>query len=220
MNRLGTLLGAFVVVVLLVVAGALVLRQAETSKADLPVYGEVPQFTFTNQDGEPFGREDLIGKVSIVDFIFTRCQTACPIMAREMGELYKAFSGTDELQFVSVSVDPAHDTLAVLQAYAKANGVTDERWQFLHAPIDSVVWLSEQGFMLAADKLPMGHSTKFALVDRSGRIRGYFNALEEKPMAVIRDQIVTLLEEPWSPEEAAPESAARRGQPQEQLAGR
>lgn len=201
------LIAGLVAGVVLAVFAVIILRQAEESKSELPIYGEVPEFTFVNQDGEPFGSADLIGKVSVVDFIFTRCKSACPIMAREMGELYTAFEDTDDLQFVSISVDPDHDTLAVLKAYAMANNVSDARWQFLHAPVDQVVELSEGGFMLAADKLPMGHSTKFALVDRNGRIRGYYNALEDKPMAVIRDQIVTLLKEPWTPEDAPSETA-------------
>jgi len=189
------------------VFSTLVLRQAKTSKAKLPVYGEVPEFTFTNQDGMPFGRAQMLGKVTIVDFFFTRCQSACPIMAREMGELYRAFEDSDDLQFVSISVDPGYDTLAVLKAYAAANGVHDARWQFLYASVPNVVDLSVNGFMLAADRLPMGHSTKFALVDREGRIRGYFNALDAKPMAIIRQQIKQLLEEPWSAPEAPAESA-------------
>lgn len=205
MNAKRGLIAGMVAAVVLAVFAVIILRQADQSKSELPVYGEVPEFTFVNQDGEAFGSADLIGKVSVVDFIFTRCKSACPIMAREMGQLYNNFKETDDLQFVSISVDPDHDTLAVLKSYALANGVTDARWQFLHAPVEEVVQLSEGGFMLAADKLPMGHSTKFALVDRSGRIRGYFNALEDKPMAVIQDQIVTLLREPWTPDEAVAE---------------
>jgi len=206
MKRTGFITAALIIVLILAVFAVLVLRLAEKSKAELPVYGEVPQFTFVNQDGEPFGSADMIGKVTVVDFIFTRCKSACPIMAREMSALYRVFETTDDLQFVSITVDPGHDTLAVLRDYARANGVTDDRWQFLHTDIESVVELSEKGFMLAADQLPMGHSTKFALVDRSGKIRGYFNAMDDKPMAVIRQQIVQLLKEPWEAPEAPPES--------------
>ena len=96
----------------------------------------------------------------------------------------------------------------MLKAYAESHGVNDDRWQFLHTSVENVVDLSENGFMLAADRLPMGHSTKFALVDREGRIRGYYNALDEKPMAVIRGQINQLLQEPWN----APEMPAKSAQ--------
>lgn len=207
MKKTGMLVTGGVLVVILAVFATLVLRQAESSKNQLPVLGVMPEFSFVNQDGEPFGSAQMMGKVSVVDFMFTRCQSACPIMAKEMGRLYKAFDGTDDLQFVSISVDPGHDTFAVLKAYAAANGVNDARWQFLHTTVDRVVNLSENGFMLAADQLPMGHSTKFVLVDRQGRIRGYYNALENKPMIAIREQIKTLLEEPWQRPDA-PEGSA------------
>jgi cytochrome oxidase Cu insertion factor (SCO1/SenC/PrrC family) len=218
MKKTGVLIAAAFLVVVLAVFATLILRRAELSKAELPVYGEVPEFTFTNQDGEPFGRAQMLGKVTVVDFIFTRCQSACPIMAREMSALYRAFEGTSDLQFVSISVDPGYDTLAVLKAYAAANGVTDARWQFLHTSVENVVDLSENGFMLAADRLPMGHSTKFALVDREGRIRGYYNALDDKPMAVIREQIKQLLKEPWNAPEVPAESAHSSSDGQQPLA--
>ena len=194
-TRFGVLTAGLLVAVVLAVFAVVVLRQADRSRADIPVIQAVPAFEFINQQGEAFGSTDLLGKISVVDFIFTRCENACPIMAREMGELYRAFEGTDDVQFVSISVDPAHDTLEVLQAYASANGVNDDRWTFLHAPIDSVVWLSEEGFLLPAENLPMGHSPRFALVDRSGMIRGYFNALEGKPMIALKEQIKQLLKQ-------------------------
>lgn len=194
-KRFGMLTAGLVLAVVLAVFATVVLRQADRSRADIPVIQPVPEFDFINQDGQAFGSANLMGKISVVDFIFTRCENACPIMAKEMGELYRAFEGSDEVQFVSISVDPAHDTLEVLQAYASANGVNDNRWTFLHAPIDKVVWLSEEGFLLPAENLPMGHSPRFALVDRQGQIRGYFNALEGKPMIALKQQIKQLLKE-------------------------
>ncbi|MCB2198691.1 SCO family protein [bacterium] len=194
-KRFGMLAAGLLVAAVLAVFATVVLRQADRSRADIPVIQPVPDFEFINQQGMAFGSADLIGKISVVDFIFTRCENACPIMAREMGELYRAFESTDDVQFVSISVDPSHDTLEVLQAYASANGVDDDRWTFLHAPIEKVVWLSEEGFLLPAENLPMGHSPRFALVDRQGQIRGYFNALEGKPMIALKQQIKQLLKE-------------------------
>ncbi len=192
LKRYNVLLGVALFFFVLGIAALLLLQQAERAKDEIPVYGEVPEFTFVNQDGEPFGLADMTGRVNVVDFIFTNCKSACPIMRREMSQLYEAFE-TERVQFVSISVDPARDTEAVLRAYREGSGVTDDRWQFLHAPVDSVIWLSEEGFMLPADNLPMGHSSRFALVDSQGRIRGYYNALEEKPMIAIKEQITRLL---------------------------
>lgn len=194
-KRTGLFTAGIVAALLLAVFAIVILNQAEKSRADIPVIAQMPDFEFVNQDGQPWGSAQMRGKISVLDFVFTRCKTACPVMSTEMSKLYKAFDGSNDVQFVSVTVDPEYDSLAVLKGYAVAHGVTDDRWQFLHAPLDSVVKLSEEGFMLPADNLPMGHSPRFVLIDREGRIRGYFNALEGKPMIALREQMTQLLKE-------------------------
>ena len=101
-------------------------------------------------------------------------QAACPLMAEQMIPLYQLYKHSEQVQFVSISVDPERDSLPRLREYARGLGVTDNRWVFLRAPIDSVIWLAEDGFMVSGD-FPGGHSTKFILVDQQGRIRGYFD---------------------------------------------
>jgi protein SCO1/2 len=172
-----------------------VLRQADRSRADIPVYGTVPPFEFVDQDSVAFGSEQMKGEVNLVDFIFTNCKTACPIMAREGRKFYEAFREAEDFRIVSISVDPARDTLAALRAYRDEQGVTDDRWVFLRAPVDSVIKLSEEGFFLPAEGLPMGHATRYVLVDRQNRIRGYYNALEGKPMMKLMEDLKQVLRE-------------------------
>ncbi len=74
-------------VVLLMVA-FMVIRQADEGRADLPELYEVPDFTFTERSGEPFGLADMKGKINVVDFIFTRCPGPCPVMSSKMADLY------------------------------------------------------------------------------------------------------------------------------------
>jgi protein SCO1/2 len=105
-----------------------------------------------------------------------------------MAELYKTYAESDKVQFVSISVDPQNDSLAVLQDYAKKFGVTDSRWSFLHAPLDSVKQLSEKGFLLSGE-LPGMHSTKFVLIDDQARVRGYFNYEDGMSIKVLKTQI-------------------------------
>lgn len=183
--------------VIVVLAGGayFVIKQAETSVSDLPVLGQLPDFEFTAQSGEMFGRKEMRGKVNIVDFIFTRCKGPCPIMSGFMSELYQLYRGTDAVQFVSITVDPSYDSLRVLQAYAESNGVNDERWVFLWAPMDSVVNLSEQGFMLAADDLPGSHTTKWVLVDKDADIRGYYSGTDEASIEVLKTHVARLVKE-------------------------
>jgi protein SCO1/2 len=176
---------------ILVVVGVFVLDQAQKSSVNLPVLGQIPSFQFTDNYGRPFGDRQMQGKVCVVDFIFTRCVGVCPVMAESMSELYRAFRGVNDVQFVSISVDPAFDTPEVLDQYGRRQGVTDDRWVFLNGPIEEVVRVCESGFLLPAEDLPMGHSAKFVLVDRRGRIRGYFDSDED--MAPLKAKIAALL---------------------------
>src|SRR5262249_39324854 len=67
-------------------------------------YGEVPDFTLTDQDGKSLTRADLAGKVWIADFIFTNCAGTCPMITSTMHRLQGALPA--EVHFVSFSVDP------------------------------------------------------------------------------------------------------------------
>ncbi len=109
------------------------------SENNLPYFSSLPEFEFITQDSLPFGLEDFKEKITVVDFMFTRCKGPCPIMANLMGELYHHFDNIDNVQLVSISVDPEYDTLLALQNYAKVQGVDDNRWTFLSAQMDDVV---------------------------------------------------------------------------------
>ena len=172
-----------------------VIFQANQSRIEaIDIYGEVPAFEFTAHSGEPFGTDNMKGSLSVVDFIFTSCQSACPIMSATMQELYQAYYGSGAVQFVSFSVDPDVDTLSVLQDYALKWGVDDEYWTFVRGPVEDIENLSEQGFYLPAEGLPMGHSTRFVLVDQNTKIRGYYDSFDAASMAELKTRIDFLAE--------------------------
>ena len=184
-----TVLWSMLVVALLAVGALFVIDRAEKSRQSLPVIDPVPAFEFTARNGQPFGMEDLKGKINVVDFVFTNCQGPCPVMSTNMAELYKFYAHSPKVQFVSISVDPARDSLAALQAYAERYGVTDYRWRFIRGPMEQVRQLSEGGFHLAADQLPMGHSTRFVLVDPQAQIRGYYDSNDMRSLDKLREDI-------------------------------
>lgn len=161
----------------------LLLRQAEVRQLrsrSIMSYGSVPEFHLTNQNGQPFGSAQLKGKIWVADFIFTTCPGPCPMISSRMSELQKPLEKTD-VHLVSVSVDPAHDTPAVLQGYAEKLHARPERWDFLTGSQAAIYDLSRNGFKLAIDdgsgeKGTPVHSTRVILVDRHGEIRGYYDA--------------------------------------------
>ena len=181
--------------VILLGAGASWVIQKANSSYDIPILKPVPEFSFMNQDGDPFTEKDLNNKITVLDFIFTSCAGPCPIMTHNMTGLYRSFSQVEEVQFVSITVDPDVDTQDILKQYAKINGVNDDRWQFITSNIEAIKDLKKNGFMLYAEELPRGHAIKFVLIDQNGQIRKYFDGTEDASMAVLMKDITNLVKE-------------------------
>ncbi len=171
----------------LVVAGAAAARLGTASvAAPLPDYGSVPAFALVDQRGRQVTGATFAGRVWVADFIFTRCAGQCPMMSSRMQELAARLPAG--FQRVSISVDPAWDTPAVLSAYAERYGARDGSWLFLTGEPGAVRRLCRDGFHLAVGdegtaEEPITHSTRLALMDRQGRLRGYYDAMEEADMA-------------------------------------
>jgi protein SCO1/2 len=187
------------IVIAMLVLGTLavvVVNQANLSRSRIPVLGELGEFTLMESRGaQPVGPADLKGKICVYDFIFTNCKGPCPVMAVNMGELYRLYKWSEKVQFVSISVDPERDTLGALNEYADLQGVDDDAWIFLRGPIEKVAEICEKQFMLSADDLPGGHTTKFILVDHLGRIRSYHDGLSENSMEILQNNIRQLAKE-------------------------
>jgi len=164
-------------------------------------YGTIPSFQLTNQNGQPFGSAQLIGKIWIADFVFTSCPGPCPLISSRMSELQKPLQKTD-VHLVSFTVDPEKDTPEVLRGYAEKLNAQPARWDFLTGSKSALYDLSKNGFKLAvADGseetgVPV-HSTRFVLVDRRGEIRGYYEATAPDAVTkVLADASHLLREQP------------------------
>lgn len=154
----------------------------------LPVLGDVPDFQLTSQTGQSVDRHSLMGHVWVADFIFTTCPGPCPMMSSRMREVQTATAATPDVQLVSFTVDPAHDTPDALAAYAKHFLARPERWHFLTGPQSTLNHLGLDGFHLNAVDGSLDHSTRFALVDRAARIRRYYSLTDDGfPKALLRD---------------------------------
>ncbi len=184
------LIWAVAAMLLLGLTATLVVNAANRARSRIPVWGELSEFEFIDAyTGKPWGLQQMQGKLSVVDFIFTNCESVCPVMAINMTDLYDLYAHSDKVQFVSISVDPVRDSLAVLRNYADGLGVNDGRWIFLNAPLEQVTELCEKQFMLPAESLPMGHTTKFILVDQFGRIRSYHEGINSESMTGLKNNI-------------------------------
>jgi protein SCO1/2 len=152
---------------------------ASCARKPLPVFGSVPHFELTDQSGQPFDSSTLSGHVWVADFIYTTCPGPCPMMSSKMSRLQASTAGMPDVRLVSFTVDPEHDTPAVLAEYGKHFNAEPARWRFLTGDRARLNALGMDAFHLNHVDGSLIHSTRFALVDRHGRIRGYYASQED-----------------------------------------
>jgi protein SCO1/2 len=162
------------------------------SPDDVPTY--VPEFSLIDKNGEPVTLADLKGHVWVANFFFTSCPTGqCPAMNSRMAKIQRALPERADAKLVSITVDPSNDSPAVLTEYAKTFHARDDRWIFLTGDKEAIIRLSKEGFKLPAGEDPNDHSLRLALVDRDGRIRGYYNSTDDKSVAELQERLNELL---------------------------
>jgi len=184
---------AFLFIFILGSFGFFVIDKATKSRIDnIGIIGQVPSFSLTNFDGSIITENQLDDKISIVSFIFTQCEGACPIMSENMSILQERFASSNDIQFLSITTDPDYDTLDVLNDYSSTYS-NNNNWFFLRGDIIDIIELSEKGFFLSAALLPAGHSTRLVLVDKESNIRKYYEGTIESNIFELQSDIVTLL---------------------------
>ena len=183
---------------------------AKFQKSDLIEIGPVPAFELTDQNDKKISDTDYLGKVYVVEFFFSTCPTICPKMNQSMLQLQEAFYGNPNFGLASITIDPEHDTAAVLKEHSDLLGVKHYNWHFLTGDKEYIYNLANKGFNLYAgenNKAAGGfeHSGLFALVDKEGKIRCrkdaqgnpilYYDGLEASGVEAIKEDIKKLLEE-------------------------
>jgi protein SCO1/2 len=152
------------------------------------VIGEVPAFALLDQDGRTFDKQQLLAenKTWVVGFVFTRCPSTCPAISRAMLNFQEQIDRSklsEHVELITVTVDPEYDTPEVMAAYAEDIGAKLDNWRFLTGSEDEIERFVVDGFKLAVGEArevdpgvyDIAHSTKLALVDRFGQIRGYYS---------------------------------------------
>lgn len=159
----------------------------------------LPDFELMERSGKVVRREDLLGKVWVAGFIFTRCPSTCPLVTGVMARLRTELP--QQVQMVSFSVDPEYDTPEVLTAYAK--DFDAQSWWFVTGDRSALYSLIRDGFKLGVQENPdfgkqpgemILHSTRLAVVDREGNIRGYFDASDQAQVDLLQRRVKELVE--------------------------
>lgn len=158
----------------------------ENSNGDFDtIYHQIPYFEFTNQDGKKVTRDDLLGSVYVADFFFATCPTICPKMTTNMKYVQDNFKDRKDLRFVSITVNPEHDTVEALRDYADMVHADTKNWDFLTGDKEDIYDVALNGFFVSAQKdeiAPGGflHSQYLILIDKNAHIRGIFDGTIHK----------------------------------------
>jgi protein SCO1/2 len=164
------------------------------------IWHHVKNDTFINQLGKKVSFDDLKGKIIVVDFFFTRCPTICPSMAKAMKKLQTSFKQNDTIvQFVSVSVDPLHDSVLQLRNFANKHGVNPDSWWLLTGDKKTIYdfALHEIKANVADVNVDTAfvHTEDFFLLDKERIVRGWYKGLDSLAQArLVRDIPLLMLE--------------------------
>ena len=167
----------------------------------LPVYKSVPDFQLTEKSGSPLTLADLKGKVWLADFFYASCPGPCPMISSRLSSLQEEALKNESVRLVSISTQPETDTPEVLRQYAEKFHAVPGKWFFLTGDKSKIYELANKGFLLTSVEQrdskdnPVIHSTKLALVDKSGNIRGYYDATDKASEPQILADIKKLLRE-------------------------
>jgi protein SCO1/2 len=173
-----------------------------TQKQDT-LYYPIPKFSFVNQDSVIITRENYEGYITLVDFFFTDCPTICPIMSAQMARLQDKFLKENPelpIRFLSFSVKPEADTPQKLKAYSQIIGADLSRWNFLTGQASDIYDLAQNGFLLTAfpsDTAQGGifHTDKVTLLDKTARMRGYYDGTSTASMDQLFNDAIKLSQE-------------------------
>jgi protein SCO1/2 len=177
------------------------LSKTPPSVRPLPVYGQIGDFSLTNQNGQAVSLANLRGHVWVADIIFTRCPGPCLKMTRQMRDLQVALPASSQAKLVSLTTDPNFDAPAVLKTYAQRFEADPNRWIFLTGPPKEIANLAIDSLKLTAiEKKPeerespvdlFVHSTIFVVIDKHAQLRGIFQTTGENvDPTLVRNEIV------------------------------
>lgn len=185
-------------------------RKSINKDSKLITIGEVPPFSFINQNNDTITNQSYTGKVYVVEFFFTTCPSICPVMNQNMKVIQNEFLNEGNFGIASITINPEYDSPEVLKEYAIKYEVTSPNWHFLTGNHNEIYTLANEGFNLYVGEAPeveggFEHSGFFALIDQQGNIRSridangnpiiYYDGLEKEGIDMLKEDIKKLLKE-------------------------
>jgi protein SCO1/2 len=164
------------------------------------VYQTISPFSYLNQDSVAITDKDFDGKIYVADFFFTSCNTICPIMHRNMLDVYKKFKDNPKVKFLSHSIDIKYDLPSRLKTYATKLGVEGNQWEFVHGSRDSIFNIAAKNYLVSAfedssDPQGLVHQGWFILVDTKKQLRGAYDGTKADQVKQLMEDMDKLLME-------------------------
>lgn len=143
--------------------------------------------------------ETYAGKILVVNFFFTHCQTVCPVQTKNMKLLNKAFKKNDtSIRFISITVDPANDSVPALRTYADRQEANHDKWIFGTGNKSSIYDYARNDLKLnvpVGDSVDFIHPEQFVLIDKYRNVRGYYNGLDSDDVRRCAEDVAYLMVE-------------------------
>ena len=164
------------------------------------IYQTISPFSYFNQDSVAVTDKDFDGKIYVADFFFTSCNTICPIMHRNMLDVYKKFKDHPKVKFLSHTIDIKYDLPTRLKSYASKLGVTGNQWEFVHGSRDSIFNIAAKNYLVSAfedssDPQGLVHQGWFILVDTKKQLRGAYDGTKADQVKQLMEDMDKLLME-------------------------
>jgi protein SCO1/2 len=158
------------------------------------IYYTVPSYSFVDQNGNMVSDKDFENHIYVANFFFASCEDICPMMNAKLATVYDKMNEFSELKFLSITVDPENDSVAVLNDYAKKFKANAEIWKFVTGSNDAI-FKAGQGFLLpvSIEDKTIDHSQQLILVDKEKHIRGFYDGLDDTEIKRLKEDIKVLL---------------------------
>jgi len=164
------------------------------------VYQTIPAFRFLNQDSTYITQDTFKGKIYVADFFFTSCSTICPIMHRNLKEVYNQYKSNPAVMFLSHTIDFKYDKPSVLKKYAQKLGVDNAKWQFVWGSKAEVYNLAEKNYLTVVKEDSTNrdgfiHQGYLLLIDKEKKMRGAYDGTKTDEVEKLKKDIAILLAE-------------------------
>jgi len=164
------------------------------------VFSQVPPFRLIDQNGAIITDAVTKGKIYVAQFFSTRDDSVSRKLSLSLGRINNEFSNEPKVLILSHTVEPSHDTTAVLKKYEQQYAAKTGKWYFLTGDSRALEGLAKRGYrVLSFDKNKASIETfypsrELLLIDTKGYIRGVYDGLVPLEIDRLRAEIMVLLD--------------------------